>query len=335
MILLTGATGYIGSHTWVELLDAGYEVVGVDNFVNSSGGVLKRINQITNKELLFVEGDIRNKNILNDIFSTYQINAVMHFSALKAVGDSVKKPLDYYQNNLDGLFSLVEVMLNNRCHNFVFSSSATVYDPSNPIPYVEGMKLGSSNPYGWTKVMSEQVLRDVESSNAELSVAYLRYFNPIGAHASGAIGESPLGTPNNLMPYITQVAVGVREFLSVYGGDWPTPDGTGIRDYIHVVDLARGHIKALNYLLKGNGSITANLGAGKGYSVLELISEFEKASGKAIPYRIVARRSGDIAAFYADASLAKERLGWSVELDLRKMCEDSWRWQSMNPNGII
>lgn len=335
MILLTGATGYIGSHTWVELLDAGYEVVGVDNFVNSSSGVLKRINQITNKELLFVEGDIRNKNILNDIFSTYEINAVMHFSALKAVGDSVKKPLDYYQNNLDGLFSLVEVMLNNRCHNFVFSSSATVYDPSNPIPYVEGMKLGSSNPYGWTKVMSEQVLRDVESANAELSVAYLRYFNPIGAHASGAIGESPLGTPNNLMPYITQVAVGLREFLSVYGGDWPTPDGTGVRDYIHVVDLARGHIKALNYLLKGNGSITANLGAGKGYSVLELISEFEKASGKTIPYKIVARRSGDIAAFYADASLAKERLGWSVELDLRKMCEDSWRWQSMNPNGII
>lgn len=335
MILLTGATGYIGSHTWVELLDAGYEVVGVDNFVNSSSGVLKRINQITNKELLFVEGDIRNKNILDHIFRTYQINAVMHFSALKAVGDSVKKPLDYYRNNLDGLFSLIEVMLNNRCHNFVFSSSATVYDQSNPIPYVEGMKLGSSNPYGWTKVMSEQVLRDVESSNAELSVAYLRYFNPIGAHASGAIGESPLGTPNNLMPYITQVAVGVREFLSVYGGDWPTPDGTGIRDYIHVVDLARGHIKALNYLLKGNGSITANLGAGKGYSVLELISEFEKASGKTIPYRIVARRSGDIAAFYADASLAKERLGWSVELDLRKMCEDSWRWQSMNPNGII
>ena len=335
MILLTGATGYIGSHTWVELLGAGYQVVGVDNFVNSSSGALKRINQITNKELLFIEGDIRDKNLLNDIFRSYKISAVMHFSALKAVADSVKTPLDYYQNNLEGLFSLTEVMLNNRCRNFVFSSSATVYDPSNPIPYVEDMKLGSSNPYGWTKIMSEQVLRDVESANRELSVAYLRYFNPIGAHASGAIGESPLGTPNNLMPYITQVAVGVREFLSVYGGDWPTPDGTGIRDYIHVVDLARGHLKALNYLLKGNGSITANLGAGKGYSVLELISEFEKASGRIIPYKIVERRSCDIAAFYADASLAKEKLGWSVEFDLRKMCEDCWRWQSMNPNGIL
>jgi UDP-glucose 4-epimerase len=249
------------------------------------------------------------------------------------VGDSVKVPLDYYQNNLDGLFMLCRVMGEHSCEKFVFSSSATVYHPDNPIPYVENMPLGSTSPYGWTKFMSEQILRDLEIAKPHLSVAYLRYFNPVGAHESGLIGEDPMGVPNNLMPYVTQVAVGKRDHLSVYGGDWPTHDGTGVRDYIHVVDLAKGHVKALDYLLSGRGSLTVNLGAGKGYSVLDLVKAFEQASGKEIPYKIVDRRQGDIAAFYADASMAKEKLNWEVKYDLQRMCEDSWRWQSMTPNG--
>ena len=334
MILLTGATGYIGSHTWVELLLAGHEVVGIDNFSNSNPKVLDRIKQITGQEPVFYSGDVRDRLALSQIFQTHSIKAVIHFAALKAVGESVQKPVEYYQNNLFGLLMLAEVLQHYKCHYFVFSSSATVYHPNNPIPYQEDMPLGSTSPYGWSKYMSEQILRDIEIANDDFSVAYLRYFNPVGAHVSGLIGEDPRGVPNNLMPYVTQVAVGQRDYLSVYGGDWPTADGTGVRDYIHVVDLARGHVKALDYLLSGKGSITANLGAGKGYSVLDLVKAFEKASNKKIPYKLVDRRAGDIAAFYADPTLAKDKLDWSVEHDLNRMCEDSWRWQSQNPNGF-
>ncbi len=333
MILLTGATGYIGSHTWVELLAAGHRVVGVDNFSNSNPLVLERLKLLGGDSPIFYQGDVRDERLLKNIFQDHSIDAVIHFAALKAVGDSVKAPLDYYQNNLDGLLMLCRVMAEFSCGKFVFSSSATVYHPDNPIPYVESMPLGSTSPYGWTKFMSEQVLRDLEIAKPNLSVAYLRYFNPVGAHESGLIGEDPMGVPNNLMPYVTQVAVGKRNHLSVYGGDWPTHDGTGVRDYIHVVDLAKGHVKALDYLLSGRGSLTVNLGAGKGYSVLDLVKAFEQASGKKIPYKIVDRRQGDIAAFYADASMAKEKLNWEVKYDLQRMCEDSWRWQSMNPNG--
>ncbi len=333
MILLTGATGYIGSHTWVELLAAGYQVVGVDNFSNSNPAVLERLKLLGGHSPIFYQGDVRDKGLLKKIFQDHSIDAVIHFAALKAVGDSVKVPLDYYQNNLDGLLTLCRVIGEHSCEKVVFSSSATVYNPDNPIPYVENMPLGSTSPYGWTKFMSEQILRDLEIAKPNLSVAYLRYFNPVGAHESGLIGEDPMGVPNNLMPYVTQVAVGKRDHLSVYGGDWPTHDGTGVRDYIHVVDLAKGHVKALDYLLSGRGSLTVNLGAGKGYSVLDLVKAFEQVSGKEIPYKIVDRRQGDIAAFYADASKAKEKLNWEVKYDLQRMCEDSWRWQSMNPNG--
>lgn len=333
MILLTGATGYIGSHTWIEMIGAGYDVVGVDNLSNSNIKVLDRIEAITNRETNFVKADVRDKAALSEIFSAYSIDAVVHFAALKAVGESVQQPLAYYQNNLVGLMTLIDVMQSNACVNFVFSSSATVYHPNNPIPYREGMALGSTSPYGWTKYMSEQILRDVETADSSWRVAYLRYFNPVGAHETGLIGEDPRGTPNNLMPFITQVAVGKRDFLSIYGDDWSTQDGTGVRDYIHVVDLARGHVKSVDYLLAGKGSLTVNLGAGKGYSVLDLVAAFERVSGQAIPYKVIGRRAGDIAAFYADASLAKEKLGWAVQYDLNRMCEDSWRWQSMNPNG--
>ncbi len=335
MILLTGATGYIGSHTWVELLAARQQVVGVDNFSNSNPLVLERLKLLGGRSPIFYQGDVRDEGFLKNIFQDHSIDAVIHFAALKAVGDSVKVPLDYYQNNLDGLLMLCRVMGEHSCGKFVFSSSATVYHPDNPIPYLESMPLGSTSPYGWTKFMSEQILRDLEIATPHLSVAYLRYFNPVGAHESGLIGEDPMGVPNNLMPYVTQVAVGKRDHLSVYGGDWPTHDGTGVRDYIHVVDLAKGHVKALDYLLSGRGSLTVNLGAGKGYSVLDLVKAFEQASSKKIPYKIVDRRQGDIAAFYADASMAKEKLNWEVKYDLQRMCEDSWRWQSMNPEGYI
>ena len=334
MILLTGATGYIGSHTWVELLEAGYEVLGCDNFSNSSPRVLDRIQKITQRQLAFVECDVQNQQSIEALFKQYDIRGVVHFAALKAVGESVEKPLSYYANNLNGLLNLLEVMSTFNCPNFVFSSSATVYHPDNPIPYVEGMPLGSTSPYGWTKYMSEQILRDVEASSPNWHIAYLRYFNPVGAHPSGLIGEDPRGIPNNLMPFVTQVAVGKRKELSIFGGDWPTHDGTGVRDYIHVQDLARGHVKAIDYLLNQKKSLTVNLGAGKGYSVLDLVRAFEKASGQVIPYQIVDRRSGDIAAFYADASLANELLDWRVEFDLDAMCRDSWRWQSNNPNGF-
>lgn len=334
MILITGATGYIGSHTWVELLNAGYEVVGIDNFCNSSPNVIGRIEKITSKKGEFIQGDICDEKILMELFEKYHIQSVIHFAALKAVGESIQKPLSYYQNNINGLLILLKVMQNKKCNKLVFSSSATVYHPSNPIPYVEGMQLGSTSPYGWSKCMSEQILRDVEAADTSWSIAYLRYFNPVGAHESGLIGEDPKGIPNNLMPYITQVAIGRREFLSVYGDDWPTTDGTGIRDYVHVVDLARGHVKALEYLINKKQSLTINLGAGKGYSVLNLIESFEKVSGKKINYQIVERRPGDIAEFYADPNLAKKLLDWTVEYDVDRMCADSWRWQLQNPDGF-
>ena len=333
-ILVTGAAGYIGSHTWIELLSAGHQIIGVDNFSNSNPKVLGRIQKITSEVPQFIQGDVRDETLLQTIFKKYPIEAVIHFAASKAVGESVKQPILYYQNNLASLLNIAKVMNDFGCNKFVFSSSATVYHPSNSIPYVEDMLLGSTSPYGWSKLMSEQILHDIEISNSQWAVAYLRYFNPVGAHESGLIGEDPRGIPNNLMPYIAQVAVGKRNMLSVYGGDWPTHDGTGVRDYIHVVDLARGHVKAVDYLLQKQESLTVNLGAGKGYSVLDLIKAFEKSSNKVVPYKIVARRVGDIAAFYADASLAKEKLNWSVEYDLNRMCEDSWRWQSMNPNGF-
>ena len=334
MILLTGATGYIGSHTWVTLLEAGYSVIGLDNFSNSSPRVIERIKRITQRELIFVEGDVQDEQLLSDLFEKYSIEGVIHFAALKAVGESVQKPLSYYANNVNGLLSLLKVMGVFNCGTFVFSSSATVYHPNNPIPYVEDMPLGSTSPYGWTKCMSEQILRDLEVSNPDWRIAYLRYFNPVGAHPSGLIGEDPKGVPNNLMPFMTQVAVGKRKELSIFGGDWPTHDGTGVRDYIHVQDLARGHVKAIDYLLSHKKSLTVNLGAGKGYSVLDLLRAFERASKQKIPYQIVDRRSGDIAAFYANASLAEQLLNWRVEFDLDAMCRDSWRWQSNNPNGF-
>jgi UDP-glucose 4-epimerase len=333
MILLTGATGYIGSHTWVKLLETGYEVIGLDNFSNSSHHVINRIEKITNKKARFVEADVQDEFSLRELFKKNQIEGVIHFAALKAVGESVQRSLDYYSNNLNGLLNLLGVMARFDCHNFVFSSSATVYHPENPIPYVEGMPLGSTSPYGWTKYMSEQILRDLEVSNSLWRVAYLRYFNPVGAHPSGLIGEDPQGMPNNLMPFITQVSVGKLKELSIYGGDWPTHDGTGVRDYIHVQDLARGHVKAIEYLINKQQSLTVNLGAGKGYSVLDLVRSFEKVSGQKIPYQITERRDGDIAACYASVELAKRLLDWEVEYDLGVMCRDSWCWQSNNPNG--
>ncbi len=332
MILLTGATGYIGSHTWVELLNAGHEVIGIDNLCNSSDKVLKRIELITNTKPNFVHADVRDLDILRKIFQSHSIDSVIHFAALKAVGESVIKPLEYYDNNINGLLALLKICSEFSCKKFVFSSSATVYHTDNQPPYFENMSLGPVNPYGWTKMMSEQILRDHEASS-DTSVAYLRYFNPVGAHESGLIGENPLGAPNNLMPYIAQVAVGRREFLSVYGGDWPTIDGTGVRDYIHVVDLAKGHVAAIDYLAHKNKSLTVNLGTGVGTSVLQLLHAFELACQKKIPYQIVERRSGDIAISFANADLAKELMGWSAHMNVDQMCRDVWRWQSKNPQG--
>jgi UDP-glucose 4-epimerase len=333
MILLTGATGYIGSHTWVELLTAGYTVIGIDNLCNSNEGVLARVESITNIKPNFVMGDIRNIDLLREIFQSYSIDCVVHFAALKAVGESVEKPIEYYDNNINGLLQLLQVCNEFSCKKFVFSSSATVYHTENHPPYYENMSLGPINPYGWTKMMSEQILRDYEASSSSTRVAYLRYFNPVGAHASGLIGENPMGTPNNLMPYIAQVAVGRREFLSIYGGDWPTVDGTGVRDYIHVVDLAIGHIAAIDYLTHKNKSLTVNLGTGVGTSVLQLVSAFEGACRKIIPYQVIDRRAGDMAVSYANTDLAKKLMGWSAQMGIEQICQDAWRWQSNNPTG--
>ena len=332
-ILVTGGAGYIGSHTTVELLAAGYEVIILDDFSNSSPKVLDRLKTITGKNIAFYEGSIFNKPFLNKIFKENNIEAVIHFAAFKAVGESVKDPLKYYHNNITGTISLLEVMAENKVKNIVFSSSATVYGMNNISPLTEDMPTSATNPYGYTKVMMEQILNDVAFADKEWSVTNLRYFNPIGAHESGLIGEAPNGVPNNIMPYITQVAVGKLQELSIFGDDYDTPDGTGVRDYIHVVDLAKGHVLALKDNLATTGSHVYNLGAGKGYSVLDLVKTFEKENGVTIPYTIKPRRAGDIATCYANSNKAKEVLGWTVQKTLADMVRDSWRWQSQNPNG--
>ena len=318
----------------MELLAAGFKVVGLDNFCNSNPKVLERIAKITSSKPIFYECDVRDPVALEAIFKAHAIDGVVHFAALKAVGESVSQPLSYYDNNLNGLLNLLAVMSKQGCKNFVFSSSACVYGDPQSVPINEQAKLQPTNPYGQTKLMSEQVLRDVEVSDPQWRVAYLRYFNPSGAHPSGLIGEDPKGTPNNLSPLLTRVAVGTMAKLMVYGNDWPTPDGTGVRDYIHVVDLARGHVKAIEYLLSSKPSITVNLGTGRGYSVLEMIQAYQTASGKPIPYEIVERRAGDIATCYADTTLAFKTIGWQAQYGLEQMCADGWRWQSQNPDGF-
>jgi UDP-glucose 4-epimerase len=333
MILITGASGYIGSHAWVELLLSGYDVVGLDNFSNSSPKVLTRIEKITQQKIKFVEVDLSDLASLDLVFSKYEISAVIHFAGFKSVHESVHQPLKYYKNNISGLLNLIEVMRQHQCRNLVFSSSATVYSPQNSIPYVEGMPLSPVNPYGRTKHMIEQILSDIHLSDNHWEIACLRYFNPIGAHATGLIGEDPKGIPNNLMPYISQVAVGKLPALMIYGDDWDTPDGTGVRDYVHVVDVAKAHLKALQHLMDRKGSFTVNLGTGRGYTVLDVVRAFEKVSNQKIPYQFISRRDGDIAKFYADVELAKKVLNWRAEFDLSRMCFDSWRWQMMNPDG--
>lgn len=332
-ILVTGGAGFIGSHTCVELLEAGYEVVIVDNFSNSKPEALNRIKKITGKDFAFYEADLLDLAALEKIFEENKIDAVIHFAGLKAVGESVQKPVEYYHNNITGTLMLIKAMRKYGCKKIVFSSSATVYGPVNKAPYTEDMPTSATNPYGYTKVMIEQILRDVYVSDNDWSVSLLRYFNPIGAHKSGLIGEDPNGIPNNLLPYICQVAVGKLEKLGVFGDDYDTPDGTGVRDYIHVVDLALGHIKAVEKVEGEDGLFIYNLGTGIGYSVLDVVKSFEKASGKEIPYVIGPRRDGDIATCYSDPSKALKELGWKAERGLDEMCEDSWRWQSQNPNG--
>ena len=333
-ILVTGGAGYIGSHTCVELLNAGYDIVVLDNFSNSKKAVLDRITELTGKRFPFYKADIRYSEQLVNMFQNENIEAVIHFAGLKAVGESCEKPLDYYDNNIAGTVKLLQVMSAFGCKKFVFSSSATVYGGKNISPLKEDMETGGvTNPYGRTKLMIEKILADLYESDKEWSIERLRYFNPIGAHESGRIGEDPSGIPNNLMPYITQVAVGKRPYLNVFGDDYDTPDGTGIRDYIHVVDLAKGHIVAVEQALRETGLFTYNLGTGVGYSVLDVVNAFEKASGEKIEYKICPRRPGDIAVCYSDPSKALKELGWKTEFDLERMCADSWRWQKNNPKG--
>ncbi|WP_374326379.1 UDP-glucose 4-epimerase GalE [Azonexus sp.] len=334
MILVTGGTGYIGSHTVVELLARGESVLILDNLSNSSLKVLDRIEAISGRRPGFVQGDIRDQALLARLFAENPIAAVVHFAGLKAVGESVAKPLAYYDNNVTGSLCLFRAMAEAGVRKLVFSSSATVYGDPHTVPIREDFPLQATNPYGRSKLMIEEILRDQLRADPAWRVAILRYFNPVGAHLSGLIGESPNGIPNNLMPFISQVAVGQRPELSVFGNDYPTPDGTGVRDYIHVVDLALGHLAALDALARAPGELTVNLGTGQGYSVLEMIQAFEKASGKPVPYRIVARRPGDIASCYADPANAEARLGWRARRDLATMCEDVWRWQSNNPQGL-
>lgn len=333
-ILVTGGAGYIGSHTSIELLQAGYDIVIVDNFCNSKPESLNRIEELTGKKPKFYEVDILDREGLNKVFDENNIEAVIHFAGLKAVGESVEKPIEYYENNISGTLVLCDVMRKHNVKKIVFSSSATVYGMNNKVPFSEDMPTASAtNPYGSTKLFIEQILSDIYVSDNEWSVALLRYFNPIGAHESGRIGEDPNGIPNNLMPYITQVAVGKRKELSVFGNDYETHDGTGVRDYIHVVDLAKGHLKAVGKVLSSNGVEAYNLGTGIGYSVLDVVNSFEKASGQKVPYKIVERRAGDIGTCYADATKALKELGWKAEKNLDDMCRDSWRWQKNNPNG--
>lgn len=333
-VLVTGGAGYIGSHTCVELLNAGKDVVIVDNFYNCKKSSLDRIRALVKKDFKFYECDIRDKKGLDEIFKKEQIDSVIHFAGLKAVGESVHKPLEYFDNNVNGTLVLLDVMRNNGCKKIVFSSSATVYGMNNISPLTEDMEVGGvTNPYGRTKYMIECILKDLYTSDNTWSICLLRYFNPIGAHKSGTMGEDPNGIPNNLMPYITQVAIGKREYLNVWGDDYDTPDGTGVRDYIHVVDLALGHIKAVEKVEGSEGLFIYNLGTGRGYSVLDVVKAFEKASGVKIPYKIGPRRDGDIATCYSDPGKAYKELGWKAERDIEEMCEDSWRWQKQNPNG--
>ncbi len=325
-ILVTGATGFIGSHTSVELLENGYNVIGIDNLYNSDKDVLSSIEYITGKSVKFYEGDILDYSILKKIFLENNIDCVIHFAAFKAVGESVEKPLDYYYNNVSGTLNILNCMREFNCKKFIYSSSATVYDKDNPIPYLEHYKKSATSPYGYTKVMVEQILFDIYVSDKDFSCVMLRYFNPIGAHKSGLIGENPKGVPNNLMPYICDVAISKREFLNVFGNDYNTVDGTGVRDYVHVVDIARGHLEAMKYVLISKGNIGINLGTGKGTSVLELVECFERVSGKKINIRICGRRDGDIDEFYADTTKAREILGWESRFDIEDMCLDSWNY---------
>ncbi|MFD0588418.1 UDP-glucose 4-epimerase GalE [Paenibacillus sp. GCM10027627] len=332
-ILVTGGAGYIGSHTCVELLNAGFDIVVVDNLSNSHPEALKRVGEITNRSFPSYFIDLKDRESLDHVFKEHGIDAVIHFAGLKAVGESVQSPLKYYHDNLMSATTLCEVMEANGVRKLIFSSSATVYGAPETVPIDENAPLGAINPYGQTKQMIEQILMDLCQARPEWSVAILRYFNPVGAHSSGRIGEDPSGIPNNLVPYIAQVAVGKLAEVAVYGDDYETVDGTGIRDYIHVTDLAIGHLKALLKIEQGSGLYTYNLGTGRGYSVLEMIAAFQRASGRPIPYRVTARRSGDIAACYASTQKANEELGWRAERDLEAMCADTWRWQSMNPGG--
>lgn len=334
-ILVTGGAGFIGSHTCVELLNAGHEIVILDNFSNSKPEALNRIRKITGKDFKFYEADLLNLSDVEKVFKENDISAVIHFAGLKAVGESVQKPVEYYHNNITGTLMLIQAMRKYNCKKIVFSSSATVYGVNNPVPYVETMPTNSStNPYGYTKVMIEQILKDVYVSDNDWSVVLLRYFNPIGAHKSGLIGEDPNGIPNNLFPYIAQVATGKLEALGVFGNDYDTPDGTGVRDYIHVVDLATGHLNALNYALEHKGVEAVNLGTGKGSSVMDVLHAFEKACGKELPYVIKPRRAGDIATCYADTQKAKELLGWEAKYQLDEMAADGWNFTKNNPNGL-
>jgi len=333
-ILLTGATGYIGSHTWLELLAAGYDVVGVDDFSNSSPEVLNRLEALSGRSPVFERASVCDASAMHAVFARHRIAAVVHFAAFKAVGESTQQPLRYYANNIGGLLTLCTAMRAHGVNRIVFSSSATVYGKPDTLPIREDAATRATNPYGQTKLIGETVLRDMAAAEAGWQSCILRYFNPVGAHESGRIGEDPRGVPNNLMPYVAQVAVGRRARLSVFGDDYDTPDGTGVRDYIHVVDLAQGHVKALQRLLATPGSLLVNLGTGRGYSVLELIAAYEQASGRPVPYDIAARRAGDIDSCYADPALALSELGWQATRGLDAMCADSWRWQSLNPNGF-
>ncbi len=332
-VLVTGGAGYIGSHTNVELLGAGYEVIVLDNLSNSQYTAIERVEEISGRKITFIEADLRNKDDTHAVFGKHAIDAVIHFAGLKAVGESVNIPIPYYQNNIGGTLNLLEAMNDAGVKSLVFSSSATVYGEPASLPITEDFPVSATNPYGRSKLIIEEMLGDVYQSDPHWNIARLRYFNPVGAHESGRIGESPNAIPNNLMPYISQVAVGKLEALPVFGSDYPTVDGTGVRDYIHVVDLAKGHIKALEKLAGSPGLVTYNLGTGQGYSVLEMVAAFEKASGRPVPYRLAPRREGDIATCYADPGLAARELGWRVEKGIAEMCEDSWRWQYNNPQG--
>lgn len=334
-VLVTGGAGYIGSHTCIELLEAGHDVIIVDNLCNSNKIVVDRIEELAGRKPLFYDFDATNKEKMEIVFKNHKIDSIIHFAALKAVGESVRKPIEYYSNNLISTLVLFDLMKAFNVKNFVFSSSATVYGEPDTCPILEDFPLSVTNPYGRTKLIIEEMLKDIYKSDQSFNIALLRYFNPVGAHKSGRIGEEPNGIPNNLMPYITKVAIGKLQELSVFGGDYPTHDGTGVRDYIHVLDLASGHVKALEKLKEGPGLVIYNLGTGKGYSVLDLVKAFSEASGKEIPFKITERREGDVAICFADSSKAERELGWKAKYEIKEMCQDSWRWQKMNPNGYV